>query len=131
MSRIYNFVLSEINAGKSGDGILKGLAEFYNGLLYKESNIGFYFDEESHEITQEADGYKEVILQIEKDETLDQIKELFLEEAKRTIYNVYKDEYGKPVLEIYFEELNKETNILSYIFDECLKLDIEYFLKED
>lgn len=131
MSKVYNFVLEEIKEGKSGENILKGLSEFYNGSLYEGSNIGFYFYEESHKITQEADGYREIIVQIEKDETIEQIKESFLQEAQKAIYNVYKDEYGNPVLDIYFDELDKETNILSYIFDECLKADIERFLKEE
>lgn len=131
MSKVYNYVLGEIEDGKSGEDILNGLAEFYNGSLYEESNIGFYFYEESHEITQEADGYRGVILEIEKDETIEQIKESFLHEAKKAIYNVYKDEYGSPVLEIDFDELNEKTNILSYIFDEYLKADIECFLEQN
>lgn len=130
MSKVYNFVLGEIEKGKSREEIIKVLGEFSNQSLYTESNLGFYFNEKSNDITQEADGYRGVVLKIEKDGTLEQIKEAFLEEAKKSIYNVYTDEYGEEILEIDFKELNEETDILGYIFNKFLKSDIEYFLNE-
>lgn len=131
MSKVYNFVLGKIEEGKSKRGILKELAEFSNQSLYAESNLGFYFNENTNEITEEADGYKGVILEIQEDENLEQIKEAFLIEAQSSIYNVYRDENGQEMLEIDFDELNEKTNILSYIFDECLKADIECFLEQN
>jgi len=131
MYKVYNFVTDKI-AKDDIKNIEKYLSEkFCNKDLYSESNLGFYFNEETGEITAENDGFREVIHVVEKEEKVDEIKEYFLGETVRLVYNVYYDPQGNEVLEIGLYDLDKETNILGYIFEEFLRSDIESFLREE
>ncbi|MBE6063985.1 hypothetical protein [Clostridium cochlearium] len=131
MYKVYNFVTDKI-AKDDIKNIEKYLSEkFCNKDLYSESNLGFYFNEETGEITAENDGFREVIHVVEKEEKVDEIKEYFLGETVRPVYNVYYDPQGNEVLEIGLYDLDKETNILGYIFEEFLRSDIESFLREE
>ena len=60
---------------------------------------------------------------------IEQIKEYFVGETGWPVYNIYYDIEGNQVLEIGLSDLDKETNILDYIFEEFLRSDIESFLK--
>lgn len=131
MYKVYNYVVDRINKDDI-DSIEKDLSkEFCNKDLYIESNLGFYFNEITGEITAEIDGFREVINVVDKEEKIEEIKECFIEEVSWSIYNVYYDIEGNPELEIVFSDLDKETNILDYIFEEYLRTDIEYFLSEE
>ncbi len=133
MNDVYNYVMEKIEEGKGRDEIIKGVGkEFSARELYYESNLGFYFDdEETHEITAEADGSIFVICKVEKGQTLEEIKQEFIETVKYLTYNIYKNIISEPILEIGFEDIDEETRIVEYIFEEYLKKDIEYFLNED
>ncbi len=77
MYKVYNFVTDKI-AKDDIKNIEKYLSEkFCNKDLYSESNLGFYFNEETGEITAENDGFREVIHVVEKEEKVDEIKEYF------------------------------------------------------
>lgn len=131
MYKVYKYVMGRIKMDDIKN-IEKDLSEkFCNKDLYSESNLGFYFNEETGEITAENDCFREVIHVVEKEEKVDEIKEYFLGEADRLVYNVYYDPQGNEVLEIGLYDLDKETNILDYIFEEFLRSDIESFLREE
>lgn len=129
MNKIYKYVVDRINKDDI-ESIEKYLSkEFYNKDLYIESNLGFYFNGETGEITAETDGFREVICVVEKEKMIEEIKEYFVGEAGWLVYNIYYDIEGNEVLEIGLSDLDKETNILDYIFEEFLRSDIESFLK--
>ena len=129
MDKVYKYVVDRINKDDIKN-IEKDLSkEFYNKDLYIESNLGFYFNGETGEITAETDGFREVIYVVEKEKMIEEIKEYFVGEAGWLVYNIYYDIEGNEVLEIGLSDLDKETNILDYIFEEFLRSDIESFLK--
>lgn len=129
MDKVYKYVVDRVNKDDIKN-IEKDLSkEFYNKDLYIESNLGFYFNGETGEITAETDGFREVIYVVEKEKMIEEIKEYFVGEAGWLVYNIYYDIEGNEVLEIGLSDLDKETNILDYIFEEFLRSDIESFLK--
>ena len=129
MDKVYKYVVDRVNKDDIKN-IEKDLSkEFYNKDLYIESNLGFYFNGETGEITAETDGFREVIYVVEKEKMIEEIKEYFVGEAGWLVYNIYYDTEGNEVLEVGLSDLDKETNILDYIFEEFLRSDIESFLK--
>ena len=133
MNKVYNYVMGKIGKGKNRDEIVKGVVEIFSAReLYAESNFGFYFDlEETHEITGEADGCKIVICEVEKEQSLEDIKHEFIETVRHLTYNIYRNLNGEPFLEIGFEDIDEMTGVIEYVFEEHLKDDIEYYLKEN
>lgn len=129
MDKVYKYVVDRVNKDDIKN-IEKDLSkEFNNKDLYIESNLGFYFNGETGEITAETDGFREVMYVVEKEEEIKEIKEYFVGEAGWLVYNIYYDTEGNEVLEVGLSDLDKETNILAYIFEEFLRSDVESFLK--
>lgn len=71
MDKVYKYVVDRVNKDDIKN-IEKDLSkEFYNKDLYIESNLGFYFNGETGEITAETDGFREVIYVVEKEKMIE------------------------------------------------------------
>lgn len=84
--------------------------------IYAESNLGFYLDQETLEIYDEADGCKNLIHLIEKGDTISEIKEILFEHLDGVVYNIFRGRESDEYCEINLSELNHGNKLFEYIF---------------
>ena len=136
INKIFGYVRKEIEEFDSQstqswldeEEIIKKLSKnFSNQDLYNASLLGFSVNE-SKIIGYDSDNGKYEVCDMVGCDSLEVIKEEFIIQAGEYLWNVFYDRVGNTRLEIYFDELNKETGLLDYIFA-SLQSEVEYYLK--
>lgn len=129
MNKIYNYVVERYFVENAEmEDVLKEIVEKFDSSLYHESYSFFYFKDETGQLVVKfPDGYQIEIYKIsdEEDENIEYIRESFIKFAKSCVYMKLNEEV---IIEYY--DIVERINILEYIFDKCLKDDIEQYLSE-
>jgi hypothetical protein len=135
-SKVYEYVKKEIKmfnfqSGQSWmneEKIIKVLGKkFTNQDLY-EVLMWRFVVEEYKIIAYDLENRKRIICDITEYDTLENVREDFIAIAGCHLWNVFYDDQKRPRLELYLDEIHKESGLLDFIFallqsgvESCLK----------
>ncbi|GEM_PF-3563148 len=123
-SKVYEYVKKEIKmfnlqseqSWMNEEKIIKVLGKkFTNQDLY-EVMMWRFVVEENKIIAYDLKNRKRIICYITEYDTLESVKEDFIVNAGCYLWNVFYDEQKRPRLELYLDEVHKESGLLDFIF---------------